>query len=232
MCYRTIIPAHLDSTRIPQKALASIGGVPLAAHTYNSVRSAGIACHVLSDSAIICDAVEKFRGYAIYDDEPAATGTERIASWRRRNAGYKQDIWVNVQLDQPEINPLWIDCLVQEMKENDWDMATIATDLDWGKLDDFNMVRVVVQGSRCVDFTREGCRGDMFAHVGVYAYRDPVLQQWHRFIKDRARRHSLEQLAAVDAGVKMGLLYVEDAQLGINTPSDLDMLRRRALAGA
>lgn len=236
-----VIPARLASTRLPRKLLLDTTGKPLLQHTFEAASAAQLpstVCVATEDEEIV-EVVRGFDGLSILTSAGLNSGTERLAEVAA-NALSHVDIFVNVQGDEPEIDGDAIDALIRTMEENpELEMATFAAPIrNARELHDPSCVKVVtdhagqaVYFSRSpIPYPRGGVRADMFAdppvffqHVGIYAYRREFLLRFASLPKSPlAELESLEQLAALQAGVKIHVGMLPVATCGIDTQDDYD----------
>jgi 3-deoxy-manno-octulosonate cytidylyltransferase (CMP-KDO synthetase) len=237
-----LIPARMASTRLPGKPLADIAGQPMIVHVLRRAQAAKVGPVVVAtDDEAIATAVEKAGGRAIMTRSDHTSGSDRIfeALGVADPEGHAR-IAVNVQGDLPTLDPGAVKAALGPLADPAVDIATIAAEIT---IDDErtspNVVKVV--GSpvapfrlRALYFTRATApygEGPLYHHIGVYAYRRPALE---RFIKlapsPLEQRERLEQLRALEAGMRIDVAIVESAPLGVDTPEDLEAARR-ALGG-
>ena len=236
-----IIPARYGSTRFPGKPLAVLDGktvirrvVEAALHS-QSARPITVA----TDDERIAREIETHfapdAATAVMTGENCHTGTDRLAQVARaRFGGDTRRIIVNVQGDEPFINPAHIDALIEMMtRESDLKMATLVTPLlDEAQIDDPNVVKAVVaQNNRAlyfsraaIPFDRDNSGAPRFRHLGVYAYEATWLLQMARLPPSPLEEiEKLEQLRALEAGVEIGVVVVENVvPIAIDTPQDLE----------
>lgn len=227
-----VIPARYGSTRFPAKVLASETGKPLVQHVAEragqAARVRGVV--VATDDQRIVDALSPFGTRCVMTSPAHQSGTDRVAE-AARGLLDDVDIVVNVQGDEPEIEPAVIDALVERLEKSDDDMATAATPFPAGAdVADPNLVKVVtgldgraIYFSRSpVPFWRERSPGDQptyHLHLGIYAYRREFLLQfasWPPTPLESAEK--LEQLRALEHGRSIHVLTVAGATHGIDTP--------------
>lgn len=241
-----IIPARFGSSRLPGKPLAADTGKPLIQHVYEQAARAGRIERVIvaTDDQRIADAVQSFGGEAMMTRADHPSGTDRIAQVA---ASLDHDVIVNVQGDEPEINPDHIDRVVQ-MIENDAeaDVATLACPfavLDGVDPRDQNAVKVVLDiRSRAIFFSRSlipfprihedsGAThqpAPYLLHLGIYAYRREFLVGLPRMSPTPLERtEKLEQLRWIEHGHKIAVGVVDHAAAGIDTPEDYAAFVRR-----
>lgn len=232
------IPARLASTRLPRKLLLNQTGKPLIQHTWEAARRAESLAElvVATDSEEISETVRNFGGNAEMTGEHPS-GTDRIAEVVRRDYPCAE-IVVNIQGDEPEINPRNIDRLVGLLVEHPHaQMATLATPIKTREQRDATSCTKVVCGadgralyfSRCpIPFCRDRDPDEMLAtdspwllHIGLYAYRREFLLKLTELPPSRLERlEKLEQLRALEAGAIIQVGIVEHTAVGIDTPED------------
>jgi 3-deoxy-manno-octulosonate cytidylyltransferase (CMP-KDO synthetase) len=240
-----VIPSRYDSTRLPGKALAEIGGRPMVEHVYRRAAAVpGIAqVLVATDDARIRDAVEAFGGTAVMTSPAHRTGTDRLAEVA---AGLHCDIVVNVQGDEPLIEPAAIALAIAPVASSDGDvaMATLRRRVDrLEELLDPNVVKVVVdrQGN-ALYFSRapvphgRSAGGHFvpactFRHIGLYVYRRERLLALAALPPTPLEvAESLEQLRALEHGFPVRTVETTYAAIGVDTPDDLEHVRRLCAA--
>lgn len=238
-----IIPARWASTRLPGKPLADLGGRPLIEHVWRRARRARRLSRLLvaTDDGRIAAAVRSFGGEAVMTPRTCASGTDRLAVAVRRLAC---DVVVNIQGDEPFLSPAALDKLVEPfLSDPSLQMATLSAPLPAAAAADPNCVKVVcglggdaLYFSRAaVPFPRDGLRSDGASpfrlHVGVYAYRRDCLLTFARWSQTPLERlERLEQLRALEHGVRIRVVPAARPSLSVDTPADLARARR-LLAG-
>ncbi len=239
MSVYAVIPARLQSTRLPRKLLLSETGRPLLQYAWETAcRAKSLAgVHIAADDAEILDAVRKFGGQGHLTGEHPS-GTDRIAEVVQRELP-DAEIIVNLQGDEPELDPSAIDLLVEEMRSHpDAQMATLATPIhSWETLQSPSCVKVVCAAdgralyfSRSpIPFVRDGDSKSLvqspespwLLHVGIYAYRrDFLLSLTEKPVSRLEGFEKLEQLRALEAGARLQVAIVEHHSVGIDTPDD------------
>ena len=233
-----IIPARLKSTRLPRKLLLAETGRPLIQYTWDAVRQAKSLSEVIiaADDDEIVRAVRSFDGRCEMTGEHPS-GTDRIAEVVRRCCS-ESDIIVNIQGDEPEIDPAHIDLLVQLMSSNlNASMATLSTPItSREQLDDPSCVKVVCGSagqalyfSRCpIPFCRDRDPDELLAsdspwrlHLGIYAYRREFLLRLTQLPPSPLEKwEKLEQLRVLEAGETILVGEVAHRSVGIDTPED------------
>jgi 3-deoxy-manno-octulosonate cytidylyltransferase (CMP-KDO synthetase) len=233
-----VIPARLQSTRLPRKLLLDATGKPLIQYTWEAASRAGSLSEVIvaTDSPEIAEAVKQFGGRAEMTGEHSC-GTDRIAEVVARSHR-EMDVVVNIQGDEPEIDPRQIDLLVETLaKQPSAEMATLATPITTlADRDSASCTKVVCGGDgRALYFSRAPipfCRdadpaqvlrdeSPWFLHIGIYAYRTPFLLEISKAPQSRLERlEKLEQLRALEAGAAIQVAIVAHRAVGIDTPED------------
>ncbi len=225
------IPARFASSRLPGKPLRLLAGRPLIEHVY---RQAAKASHlsrviVLTDDQRIFDTVVGFGGEAEMTPVDCASGTDRIAS---AADGWDATAIINIQGDEPLIEPQAIDQLAVHLTSHPEDlMVTLATEAGEGEAQNPNVVKVVIDltGS-AMYFSRAPIphrRGDSayrsLRHIGIYGYQRQTLLDLAALPPSELERcESLEQLRALDHGIRIRVLEVERAWQGVDTMEDLE----------
>ena len=243
-----VVPARYGSTRLPGKSLVPLCGKPLVQWVYERARAARSldAVLVATDDARIQRAVEGFGGQVVMTRADHPSGTDRIAE---AVAGLDAQVVVNIQGDEPLIDPALIDQLGTSLAgASDWDMATAAARIqDPADLRNPAVVKVVWgQHGRALYFSREpiphvrdglpaGAESVHWRHIGIYAYQRTFLQ---RLVQEPPcaleQLEKLEQLRALHLGGRMKVLPTSHLALGVDTPADVPLaeaaLRRAGLA--
>jgi 3-deoxy-manno-octulosonate cytidylyltransferase (CMP-KDO synthetase) len=232
-----LIPARLSATRLPNKPLAEIAGEPMIVHVWRRAVEAGIgAVAVATDAPEILTAVEQAGGTAVMTRADHVSGSDRIhEAVERLDPDGRHDIIVNVQGDLPTIDPGAIAASVPPLADAGVDIATLVAVITRSEeRTDPNVVKMVgseiVPGRfRALYFTRATApsgEGPLYHHIGLYAYRRAALR---RFVNlppsPLERRERLEQLRALEAGMRIDAVLVEDVPLGVDTPHDLERAR-------
>ena len=226
-----IIPSRYASTRLPGKPLRMIAGQTLIHRVYNRAilaKSPDIVV-VATDHRDIAEEVESFGGRVVMTAVNHPTGTDRLAEVAEQLADY--DIIVNVQGDEPFIDPDLIDCLATMLIENkELDMVTAATPLKKEEYQDPSAVKVVLNqkgealyfSRALIPYPREGFAMPPLKHIGVYAYRRSFLLTYAKTEQTPLEKtESLEQLRALETGHKIGVIRIETEDIGIDTEEDL-----------
>ena len=225
-----IIPARYQSTRLPGKPVIEIRGKTLIEHVYRRVEQAGLVERILvaTDDERIAQAVRRFGGNVIMTRTDHESGTDRLAEVA---AGLPPDaLIVNVQGDEPMIEPGIIDRAVAAARTGDAEIVTLRTPLaDPAAIADPNRVKVVVnRDGLALYFSRSPIpsSGTTFLHVGLYVYRADFLKRFSRLERTPLEiAERLEQLRALEYGFRIRVVEVESASYGIDTAADLERFK-------
>ena len=227
-----IIPARFNSTRFPGKPIAEVQGKPLIEHVYRRVQQASLVSRIVvaTDDRRIADAVERFGGTAIMTRGDHPSGTDRLAEAAE---GLLPDtLIVNVQGDEPMIEPGDIDQAITAACIGDAEIVTLMTKIDGAEADDPNRVKVVTdRKGMALYFSRSKIpsKGTCFLHVGLYVYRAAFLRKFLTLERTRLEvAERLEQLRALEHGYRIRVVEVQNESWGIDTPEDLDRFREKA----
>jgi 3-deoxy-manno-octulosonate cytidylyltransferase (CMP-KDO synthetase) len=233
-----VIPARFSSTRFPGKIVASATGKPLVQHVVERARKAAKLQDIIvaTDDQRIADALRPYDTRCVLTSPRHVSGTDRIAEVA---ASLTDSIIVNIQGDEPEIEPETIDALVEKL-ETTGDMATAATPFAPGmNLSDPNLVKVVVSlDGKAIYFSRSvipylrdpagDVRPAYYLHQGIYAYRREFLLQlasWPSTPLEQAEK--LEQLRVLEHGRSIDVVITRRAVHGIDTPEQYQEFVRR-----
>ncbi len=237
-----VIPARMASTRLPGKPLADIAGEPMIVHVMRRAEEAQVApVLVATDSEAVAAAVEKAGGRAIMTRADHPSGSDRIAeALAATDPERAARIVVNVQGDLPTLAGDDIRAALAPLADPAVDIATLAAEIRVPEeRTNPNVVKVVgtpvAPGRlRALYFTRATApagEGPLYHHIGLYAYRRAALE---RFValppSPLERREKLEQLRALEAGMRIDVALVESVPLGVDTAAEL-AVARALLAG-
>lgn len=231
-----LIPARLASTRLPGKPLADIHGMPMIVHVLKRAREAGVGeAVVATDSEAVAVAVEKAGGRAIMTRTDHLSGSDRIyEALEALDPERRIGVVVNVQGDLPTIDPADIRAALKPLDDPAVDIATLAAEItDPAERTNPNVVKahgqMIASGRlQAITFTRTDATGPgpHYHHIGLYAYRRAALE---RFVSLPASANELgerlEQLRALDNGMRIDVAIVKSVPLGVDTPEDLDKAR-------
>jgi 3-deoxy-manno-octulosonate cytidylyltransferase (CMP-KDO synthetase) len=237
-----VVPARLLSTRLPEKALLSETGKPLIAHVVERALRAkelseGRIARVVvaTDDERIAAAAREAGAEAAMTSSEHASGTDRVAEVAER---LSEEVVVNIQGDEPEIDPRIVVKLAGFLPDRDGcEMATLAFRVERARVSDENLVKVVIDSrGRAVYFSRaaipyhvrEDDRTPYYGHIGAYAFlRETLLRLARMEPVELEKTERLEQLRALDAGIRIRVAVVEEAPKGIDTMQDYREFVRR-----
>ncbi|MSP67198.1 MAG: 3-deoxy-manno-octulosonate cytidylyltransferase [Alphaproteobacteria bacterium] len=235
-----VIPSRLAAVRLPNKPLAEIHGLPMVVHV---LRRAGAAVPpvgpviVACGDAAIAEAVRAAGGRAVMTDPALASGSDRVfAAVEAVDPGRNHDVVINLQGDLPTVDPALLPAVLRPLLDAKVDIATIAAVItDSSERDNPNVVKAIVapnsagSGGRALYFTRATApsgEGPLYHHIGIYAFRRSALI---RFVSlppsTLERRERLEQLRAMEDGMRIDVAFVDTIPLGVDTPADLARAR-------
>jgi len=232
-----LIPSRLAATRLPNKPLADIGGEPMIVHVWRRAMEAGIGpVAVATDSSDIAEAVTQAGGQAVMTRTDHASGSDRIfEALEKLDPEGRHDVIVNVQGDLPTIDPAAVAASVSPLLDPAVDIATLVAVIAREE-EKTNPAVVKMVGSpvgpgrfHALYFTRATAPygdGPLYHHIGLYAYRRRALQRFVGLVPSPLeRRERLEQLRALEAGMRIDAIVVDDVPLGVDTPHDLERAR-------
>lgn len=240
MKFIAIIPARYASTRFPGKPLADMGGKTMIQRVYEQVKKAVDEVWVATDDKRIFEAVTDFGGKAVMTSEKHRSGTDRIHEAFLK-IGLKYDIIINVQGDEPFIQPNQIQSLMACFDSNDTQLATLVKPFkpedNFEVLSNPNSPKVVVnKNSEAIYFSRSvipfirdskpdtwTSKHIFYKHIGIYAYRADILQEVTQLTQSPLEiAESLEQLRWIENGYKIKVGYTDVETIGIDTPADME----------
>jgi 3-deoxy-manno-octulosonate cytidylyltransferase (CMP-KDO synthetase) len=232
-----LIPARMAASRLPGKPLADIAGLPMIVHVLRRAEAAAVGpVIVATDSPEIEAAVYKAGGQAVMTRPDHASGSDRIfEALGKVDPGGRAEVIINVQGDLPTLEVADITAPLSLLADQAVDIATSAAPISRAEeRDDPAVVKVVgtpvgPSRLRALYFTRATAPsgdGPLYHHIGLYAYRRAALE---RFVKlppsPLEQREKLEQLRALEAGMRIDVAIVGTAPLGVDTPDDLARAR-------
>ncbi len=233
-----LIPARMTSTRLPGKPLADICGLPMIVQVAKRAAEAAIGRVIIAvDDQQVFDTVAAAGFEVVMTRQDHQSGSDRIfEALTKVDPDGKAKIIVNVQGDLPTIDPETVRAALRPLENEAVDIATLTTEIDNDEDKTApHIVKVVgspVSASRlhALYFTRTTApygNGPLYHHIGLYAYRRAALE---RFVSlgpsTLEKRESLEQLRALEAGMRIDVEIVDTVPLGVDTPADLEKARR------
>ena len=242
-----VIPARMASSRLPGKPLAKIAGTPMIVHVWRRAREAGLGRVVVAAAEPeIAQAIEAAGGEAVLTAPGHPSGSDRIwEAVRRLDPDGLHEVILNVQGDLPTLDPALIRIACQALDDPEVDMSTLAAEITkQEERANPNVVKAVIalapggqpngRVGRALYFTRATApygAGPLYHHIGLYGYRRAVLERFVSLPPSPLEiREKLEQLRALEAGMRIEVALVDTVPLGVDTPADLEAARH-ALGG-
>ncbi len=237
-----VIPARLASIRLPDKPLAEIHGEPMIVHVWRRAVEAAVGPVVVAaGEAAIAEAVKAAGGQAVLTRPEHPSGSDRVhEALAQVDPGSTHDVVVNLQGDLPTLAPALLHAVLEPLREPAVDIATLAVEIaEPAERHDPNVVKVAAgftAGSRiarALYFSRApvpwpGAEDalPLYHHVGLYAYRRAALERFVTLPRGVLEaRERLEQLRALEAGLRIDVALVDTLPVGVDTPADLERAR-------
>ena len=238
-----IIPARYDSTRFPGKPLVDINGMTMIQRVYNQVKHAASLSEVVvaTDDQRIFDHVQSFAGNVLLTSKEHQSGTDRCAEIINKVSGF--EVAINIQGDEPFIDPQQIDLLVSCFQQEDTQIATLIRKIEQMQdLENTNKPKVVINNKQeAVYFSRQAIpyfRGkdmrdwlkemDYYNHIGIYGYRTEILKEISKLpVSKLELAESLEQLRWIDNGYQIKTAISNHLNQAIDTPEDLKYILKK-----
>ncbi len=232
-----VIPARMASTRLPDKTLADIAGRPMILHVLDQAHAANIGpVAVACDDERVRAVVEAAGGRAVMTSPDHESGSDRLyEAIQTLDPDGRFDVLLNLQGDVPLIDPDAVRSAFAPLRDKNVDIGTIMTEIrTQAARQDPSYVKAVVtpiegRRHRALYFTRACAptgEGPLYQHIGVYAYRRDAIA---RFVSlppsPLEKREKLEQLRALEAGMRIDVSLIDSAPMDVNTPSDLAAVR-------
>jgi 3-deoxy-manno-octulosonate cytidylyltransferase (CMP-KDO synthetase) len=233
-----LIPSRMGATRLPGKPLKDIGGVPMIVHVLRRAEAAQIGrVAVATDTPEIASVVTAHGGVAVMTSPDHPSGSDRIyEAMKTLDPDGRCEIVVNLQGDFPTITPDTIRAVLPPLDDPAVDISTLASEIHTEEEDLAPSVvkavgTMIGQGRmRALYFTRATAPtgdGPRYHHIGLYAYRRAALQ---RFVElppsPLEKQEKLEQLRALEAGMRIDVTIVDTVPRGVDTPADLETARQ------
>jgi 3-deoxy-manno-octulosonate cytidylyltransferase (CMP-KDO synthetase) len=235
-----IIPARMAATRLPGKPLADLHGKPMILHVMERGREAGVGpVAVAAGDAVIVDVIQAAGGMAVLTDPGLPRGSDRVhAALMALDPDGRHDIVINLQGDLPTIPPDYLRAVLAPLADPAIDIATLVAPITTEEEASAPQVVKAVCGfedgrdvAPGLYFSRAAVpsgAGPLWHHIGIYAFRREALATFVSLPESPLeKRESLEQLRALENGMRIGCARVAAAPFGVDTPADLE--RARAL---
>jgi 3-deoxy-manno-octulosonate cytidylyltransferase (CMP-KDO synthetase) len=235
-----VIPSRLKATRLPGKPLADIAGEPLIVHVWRRGMEAAVGRVVVAAAEPeIAEAVRRAGGEAVLTRADHHSGSDRVyEAVEALDAAGVHDAVINLQGDLPLIDPDAIRRVLLPLAESQVDIATLVAEItEAAERDDPHVVKAVVSFAqpsaaigRALYFSRAAVpagEGPLFHHIGIYAFRRAALACFVKLAPSPLeKRERLEQLRALEAGMRIDAARVDSIPYGVDTPADLERARR------
>jgi 3-deoxy-manno-octulosonate cytidylyltransferase (CMP-KDO synthetase) len=234
-----VIPARMRASRLPGKPMVDIAGWPMIVHVWRrAIEAQAGRVVVAADDGEIVDAVAAAGGEALMTRPDHVSGSDRVfEAVTRVDPERRAELVVNLQGDLPTLEPRLIRACLEPLGVPGPDIATLGAEIvEPDERTNPNVVKVVgtplpqERRLRALYFTRATApygEGPLYHHIGIYAYRRPALE---RFVALKPSpleaREKLEQLRALEAGMRIDVQIVDTVPLGVDTPADLERARR------
>ena len=232
-----IIPARLESARLPNKPLADINGEPMIAHVYKRAKEANIANVIVAAGNVeIKEAIETIGGEAILTNPDHASGSDRIyEALNKYDKEAKFDTIINLQGDLPNIHKDALSKIVSLLESSNADISTLGVKIS--SEEEFlnpNIVKAyvknILKSNYVDDFDRRfdiGKENFLYHHVGIYGYKRKALEAFIGFDQSEAEvERKLEQMRAIENGMKIVLGLIDELPISVDTQDDLEIARK------
>jgi 3-deoxy-manno-octulosonate cytidylyltransferase (CMP-KDO synthetase) len=234
-----IIPARMASQRLPRKPLQLIHGDPMIVHVWRRAIEANVGEVVVAcDDEAVARVIKDLGGQAVLTDPDLPSGSDRIwAALEHIDPREKYDIVINMQGDLPDLPPKLLQKVLKPLQNDNVDIGTLGIPFDNDEdRQDPNQVKIILSQSdhkssgRALYFTRANApygAEQAYYHIGIYAYRRPVLAKYISLpVSNLERVEKLEQLRALEAGMRIDVELVDQKPVGVDTAEDLERARK------
>ena len=226
-----VIPARLHSKRFPKKILFPIREKPMVVHVYENAKKSELVNDVIIavDDEETVKELKKWKVKTIMTDINHSSGTDRV---NEASSDTDAEVIVNLQADEPFLDPNLIDMLIKEFEDPRIEMATVAgKELNADSINDLNTVKVLLDVERfALAFRRKPLEiesGGYYHHAGIYAYRKDILDKFTKLdLSVNEKKYKLEQLRAIDNGISIKVVLTDRVNKGIDTLEDIRELKK------
>jgi len=230
-----VIPARLNSTRLPRKVLLPVGGVPMVVATARRGLEVDRVV-VATDSPEVIEVCQQYKIDAILTSPDHKSGTDRVNEAVELLGLGEEELIVNLQGDEPLIEPEVIERVLERLKnlKRSFKMVSCYKSIGFREVQDPHLVKVVVDRfgdalyfSRSpIPYHREGEGGQFFAHLGIYGFDRKSLRRFVQMEGWLEHLEKLEQLRVLENGEKIAMVEVESRGIGVDTWEDLELVRQ------
>jgi 3-deoxy-manno-octulosonate cytidylyltransferase (CMP-KDO synthetase) len=228
-----MIPARMDSTRLPNKMMAMLDDHSVIATTYINAKATNLFSEVwcITDSDIIKKEIECVGGIAKLSTQYYDCGTDRIAAFA---ADTDADIIINIQGDEPFINKIILDKLIASFAETQVQVCSVMMQIDAATAINPNVVKVIIDANNDailfsrnpIPFDRDNINPNYFKHIGIYAFRKNTLLQFAALPQPEIEKiEKLENLRFIFNNIKVRMVTTTEQPIGIDTAEDLELAR-------
>ena len=233
-----IIPSRLSATRLPGKPLLKINGISMISHVFKKAVEANIGeVIVATEDQEIIDDVKKNGGQAVLTKKEHKTGTDRIFEAFKKFKDTDIDLVMNLQGDEPLMNIEDIRDLNNQMKKNQSELGTLASEIkDKTVYENQNVVKVIttekldgINFPQGIDFQRKITKNieNIYHHLGIYCYQKETLKKFVSFNQSKNElKNKLEQLRALDNNIKINTALAKDSPIGVDTEEDFLAIKK------
>ena len=233
-----IIPSRLSATRLPGKPLLKINGTSMISHVFKKAEEANIGeVIVATEDQEIVEDVKKNGGQAILTKKKHKTGTDRIYEALQKFDASNIDLVMNLQGDEPLMNIEDIRDLNNQMKKNQSELGTLASEIkDKTVFENQNVVKVIttekldgINFPQGIDFQRKITKNieNIYHHLGIYCYQKETLKKFVSFNQSiNEIKNKLEQLRALDNNIKINVARAKSSPIGVDTDEDLVAIKK------
>ena len=234
-----LIPSRLSATRLPGKPLLKINGVSIVSHVFKKAKEADIGdVYVATEDKEILDDIHLNGGKAVLTSNKHKTGSDRIFECYEKLDLKNIDYIINLQGDEPSIDINDLRHLNKLIEANKTEIGTLAAEIeDQSNLDNENIVKVITDSkitnenfTTAIDFKRKlnNSNLNIYHHLGLYAYKPEVLKKLIKFKQTNNEiKNRLEQLRAIDNGIKINVGLAKFCPIGVDTMEDYMALKKK-----
>ncbi|MBI28292.1 MAG: 3-deoxy-manno-octulosonate cytidylyltransferase [Alphaproteobacteria bacterium MarineAlpha5_Bin11] len=233
-----VIPVRMAASRFPNKPMALIDGTPMIVHVWQRAVESNLGRVVVACcDKDVKDCIESNGGYVVLTNPDLPSGTDRVYEAIENDEEFSiSDNIINLQGDMPLINKNSIESVIEPLIQG-YDMSTLATSfLSDNEKSSQNITKVRIQWIKkeimgeAVDFNKnidEIGKKDVYHHLGIYGFKPSALKQFVKLpVSKREKKLKLEQMRAIDNNISIGINYVKDSLLGVDTMDDLNIVEK------